>query len=80
MVRNKVAAAMAGAALVVALHGGAASADDAGSRDASGERHNVTVLCTQFGGTMWVDTNGDGTMDYSQSINCLFVRGIFRNE
>jgi hypothetical protein len=65
MVRNKLAAAMAGAALVVALHGGTASADD-GSRDPNitVERQNGgTFLCTRFSGTVWLDTDGNGVLD-----------------
>ena len=52
MVRNKVVAAMTGAALVVALFGGTASADDVPS-NAPVERHNMSIICSFQGGTLF---------------------------
>lgn len=74
MVKNKVAMALAGAALVTTLHGGVAHADDAG--DPSGDRMNVSVLCSEFGLTVRVDTDGDGTYDTSfTGPSCGWIRG-----
>ena len=77
MVRNKTAAAMAAAALMVAAYGGVAGAEDTGGRNPSSERMNVTVICSQFGGTVWADTDGNGTMDYHATFSCGFIRGIW---
>jgi hypothetical protein len=77
MVRNKIAAAMAGAAVLVAAHGATAGADD-GSRDGGTERHNMTLLCSELnGGTLWVDTDDNGVMDTSMSAPCFGQVGIF---
>jgi hypothetical protein len=76
MVRNKVVAAMTGAALVVALFGGTASADDVPS-NAPVERHNMSIICSFQGGTLWVDTDGDGRMDTSMSVPCFGHEGVW---
>jgi hypothetical protein len=70
MIRNKIAAALAGAALVVAVGATAAGADD-GSRDPGTERQNGTIDCNEWGGTVWMDTDGNGVMDTSYPWACF---------
>ncbi|WP_421120299.1 hypothetical protein ACE2AJ_02965 [Aquihabitans daechungensis] len=69
---------MAGAALVVAAHGAAAGAEG-GESDGDDERRNATLVCSELnGGTLWIDTDGNGVMDTSMSAPCFGYIGTLR--